>query len=164
MAKRVRYEEPQKLTDENIRTLKLPNDAPAGAQVFYPDADMRGLFLVVGKHQKSWSARAEPKREMTGKRKKSHGKSKVIGHFPEMSTADARIAAAQFKKVVELGTALPVGEGLTLGRAWEAYRDVYAPAEKVRDSTLEFYRDCIVRRLGDWLDNSRHYCRWQISR
>lgn len=132
------------LNNEHIARLPF---ATAG-QYVERDDKLPGFFVVVGKTRKTFTVQVDgrkPDGSRTSRREK-------IGTFPEMSASAARERARAVQ--IELGKrrSKPEAEDYTLGRSWNAYRELMQRKVKAGEksaATLANY-ELAFRHVEDW--------------
>jgi integrase len=136
------------LTDKSIARL-----CPGETQYKVRDSELPGFFVLVGKRRKTFMAQGEfwrdGVREFTAQVK--------LGDFGDMTTRQARGKAKEalgsIAKGERPGEVQKIKPGsITLGQAWERYRDAHMKRKGRSSGTIESYRDHIERLFNDWLD------------
>lgn len=138
----------QTLTDKNIADLPFA----AESQYKVRDRELSGFFVLVGKRRKSFMAHGEfwrdGVREFTAQVK--------LGSVDDISTREARGKAKDVLGSIARGERpgiAPQRRGsVTLGQAWERYRDAHMSRKGRSAGTIANYRDHMERLFADWLD------------
>jgi len=111
------------------------------------------FFIQVGKRLKTYMVQGEywqfGCREFSIQKK--------IGEFGDLSTREARNRAREILSGIAKGKkpgehSRPSIGAITVGGAWERYRDAHMIRKGRSERAIENYRDYIERLLGDWLD------------
>jgi integrase len=138
------------LSDRMIAT--LPN--AVGSQYAVRDTELKGFQVVIGVRRKTFAVQGEYWKD--GKRT---GCRLTLGHFPEMNTREARVAAKLGLALIAKGEVKPKRQAaatgprqITLRTAWNRYRDSHMIRKGRSEATIEGYRDHVERVLADWLD------------
>jgi hypothetical protein len=109
-----------RLTDSVVQALK-----PAASTASYrvADAEQAGLFVIVGRRTRAFTAQADLR--LNGRRARTI--KRVLGRAPEMTTRTARAAAREFLGQIARGEDPDARRqhpaGLTLAEAWALYEE-----------------------------------------
>jgi hypothetical protein len=137
------------LTDKSIARLPFAGEK----QYKVRDSELPGFFVLIGKRRKSFMAQGEfwrdGVREFTAQVK--------LGDVDEMTTREARGKAKEALGAITRGqrpgeAAKTKTGSITLGQAWERYRDAHMKRKGRNGGTIENYRDHMERLFEDWLD------------
>src|SRR5712671_7983424 len=138
-----------RLTDAAVQ--QLP-PAVSGPPYRVADTDQRGLFVVVGRRTKTFTAQADLR--LGGRRK--HTRKRVLGHAPNMTVRAARAAAREFLGRMARGddpdAAAVQPAGLTLGQTWALYECEHLQRKGRSDQTISSYRHHVETLLASWKD------------
>ena len=138
-----------RLTDAVVQQL-----APVAAGPSYrvADSDQPGLFVVVGRRTKTFTAQADLR--LGGRRQ--HTRKRVLGHAPDMTVRAARAAAREFLGRMGRGddpdAAAVKPAGLTLGQTWALYESEHLQRKGRSDQTISSYRYHVKKLLASWTD------------
>lgn len=147
------------LTDRAIEKLPLATDG----QYIVRDTDLKGFLLVIGKRRKTFTVKGEG--WQNAKRKNVYA---AIGQVGDIAARDARLKAKECLTRIAKGlpafepeedqavtaAAAPESKGVTLGEAWERYRDAHMVRKNRSERTIASYADHIDRIFKDWRDRA----------
>jgi integrase len=136
--------------------------APAeSGQYKVRDADLKGFYVLVGKRRRTYMVQGDLRRN--GKRAATINLS--IGDATQISSREARGIAKTYLGEISQGrhpkpppvAGLPVEDKtspieITLGDAWERYRDAHLIRKGRSEGTIAGYRDHVENLFKDWLD------------
>jgi hypothetical protein len=135
-----------RLTDAFVQRLRLTDGMPYRVD----DSEQAGLFIVVGRRTKSFTAQAD----LRENRRRVRTLKRVLGRAPEMSVRAARAAAREFLGGVARGEDPDADQrapaGLTLSQTWALYEDEHLRRLGRSEFTIANYRFHVERRLSDW--------------
>ncbi|MGA8155036.1 MAG: integrase arm-type DNA-binding domain-containing protein, partial [Rhodoplanes sp.] len=139
----------QILTDKNIARLPFAREK----QYRVRDSELPGFFVLIGKRRKSFMAHGEFWRDGV----REFAAQVKLGDFGVMTTREARGKAKEALGAIARGQrpgeAPKIKPGsITLGQAWERYRDAHMERKGRSPGTIENYRDHMERLFKDWLD------------
>lgn len=131
----------------------LPNTERG--QYIVRDTELRGFQVVVGVRRKTFAVHGE--RWQDSKRTSVKA---TLGHFPTMSTRQARAEAKVALGQIARGELIPKRKSeapkgpreITLRIAWNRYRESHMVRKGRSEATIKGYQDHIERILKDWLD------------
>ncbi|MBZ9989936.1 integrase arm-type DNA-binding domain-containing protein [Mesorhizobium sp. BH1-1-5] len=162
------------INDRAVSDLK----APSSGQYRARDTQLKGFHVIVGRRSKTFAVQGDLRKD--GKRVASI--SVRIGEGETMSTREARAIAKTYLAQISKGQhpdpkpALPTEQlgsasgpregppvqsdqqtdaspkGVTLGLAWERYRDAHLIRKGRSNGTIEGYRDHVERLFKQWRD------------
>lgn len=139
----------QTLTDKSIARLPPAREK----QYKVRDSELPGFFVLIGKRRKSFIAHSEFWRDGV----REFAAQVKLGDFGDMTTREARGKAKEALGAIARGQrpgeAPKIKPGsITLGQAWERYRDAHMKRKGRSPGTIENYRDHMERLFKDWLD------------
>jgi hypothetical protein len=140
-----------RLTDSLVQGLK---PAESGMSYRVADAEQAGLFVIVGRRTKAFTAQADVRQN--GRRARTV--KRVLGHSPEMPTRAARAGAREFLGKIARGedpdACKQTPAGLTMAKAWALYENEHLRRLGRSELTIANYRFHIEHHLRDWSDIS----------
>ena len=137
---------PSKMKFTNATVAALP--LATKGQYIVRDTALKNFFVVVGREACTYTFQVDTRH--LGKR---HTVRKSIGRSTDWDAAPARKEAKRLIGGLQTGHTKPTEQGVTLGMAWQSFRDQFA--HQVDDGTksaasLRSYAHAIENVLGDW--------------
>lgn len=131
----------ERLTDALVRRLPLTSTG----QYAVRDTELVGFMVMVGKTARTFMIQLK----VGGQNIKQ-----AVGRAGDLPVAEARVQAAKMIADLRTGTTRHTGRsrGVTLGQAWEDYRDSHLLKRGRSAGTIANYRDHMERLFARWLD------------
>ena len=141
------YRRRSRLTDALVRRLRFAE----GVAYRVTDGEQPGLFLIVGRKTKSFTAQADLRQN----RRRTRTVKRVLGCAPTMSVRAARAAAREFLGAIargeDPGGAAPA-TALTVGQTWCLYEAEHLRRLGRSELTIENYRHHVHHHMREWRD------------